>query len=153
MPKESSRNRGSKRGTITVELAVSVNLLVLLMVGASDFARVFFNSITVANASGTGSFYGAQNTIKAAGLTAIESKASDDAGDLYGVTATATLYCDCPDGSGGSFIECTELVCDSYGTPRVYSKTVVEQGFQSLFPWPGIPDQVVVNRETFMRVQ
>ncbi len=91
--------------------------------------------------------------VKAASLNSIESLATDDASDLYGVTATATLYCDCPDGAGGTPIACSELVCDTYGSPRVYSKTVVEQEFQSLFPWPGIPDQVVVNRETFMRVQ
>ncbi len=66
MSQKSSKNRGPKRGAITVELALSVNLLVLLMAGASDFSRVFFNAITLANASGTGSFYGSQNTIKPA---------------------------------------------------------------------------------------
>ena len=36
-----------RRGTSTVELAVTVPVLMLMVAGAADFARLFYHSITV----------------------------------------------------------------------------------------------------------
>ena len=150
-----SNRKKRKSGVMTVEFAVTGPLLVLMMVGAADFSRVFFHAITVAGASGTGSFWGAQNTIKAISVDRITSIAEDDAANLTDVTVTPELYCDCPVGSsGGTMVPCSDLQCDSgYGMPRVYAKTTVEQTFEVMLQWPGVPHSVVVNRETFTRVQ
>ena len=150
------RNRKSVAGIMTVELAVVGPLLMLMMVGAADFARVFYHGITLANASGTGSFYGSQNTIKAVSYDEIIDVTKDDAAnlDLEGVSVTPGLYCDCPViGPGDSPVSCDEINCDSYGPPRVYSKVVVQQTFEALFPWPGVPNPIVLTRETYTRVQ
>ena len=48
------RNRKRRLGPATIEFA----LLMLMMVGAADFARVFYHAVEVTNASGTGSFGG-----------------------------------------------------------------------------------------------
>ena len=148
-------NRKRKSGVMTVEFAVTGPLLVLMMVGAADFSRMFFHATTVAGASGTGSFWGAQNIIKAVRNDTIEAMAEDDAANLTDVTVTPELFCDCPDGSsGGTMVPCSTLQCDSgYGPPRVYAKTTVEQTFEVVLPWPGVPNPVAVHRETFTRVQ
>ena len=144
-----------KSGVMTVEFAVTGPLLILMMVGAADLSRMFFHAITVAGASGTGSFWGAQNTIKAISDDKITAIAEEDAVNLTDVTVTPELYCDCPTGSsGGTMVPCSDLQCASgYGMPRVYAKTIVEQTFEVVLPWPGVPNPVVVNRETFTRVQ
>lgn len=144
------KNRKRRSGTITMELGLAAPLLMLMMAGAADFARVFYHSITVASASGTGAFYGAQTTVKSADYSSIQTAAANDATDLENVTVTAGLYCDCPDGSAAA---CLDGDCGAYGSRRVYSKVIVQQTFEPLLPWPGIPESVVATRETYIRVQ
>ena len=147
------RDRSKLGGAITVELALTANLLILMMVGAADFARVFFNAVTIGNASGTASFFGSQDAIKSVSYSLIDGVAADDASDVEGVSSTPTLYCDCPDSNGGTSVDCVEGTCSDYGNPRVYSKVVLQQTFEPLLPWPGVPNQVVLTRETYTRVR
>lgn len=142
-----------RRGATTVELAIATPLLMLMMVGAADFARIFYHSITLANASGTGAFYGSQGHVQAASFNKISTVARDDARNLENVSARAELVCDCPDSTPGSFVDCTDAVCNSYGYPRAYSKTTVQQEFSPMIPWPGIPNPVVITQRTYTRVQ
>ena len=147
------RDRSKLGGAITVELALTANLLILMMVGAADFARVFFNAVTVGNASGTASFFGSQDAIKSVNYSLIDGVVTDDTSDVEGVSSTPTLYCDCPDSSGGVSVSCIDGTCSDYGNPRVYSKVVVQQTFEPLLPWPGVPNPVVLTRETYTRVR
>lgn len=156
------QDRSKLGGAITVELALTVNLLILMMVGAADFSRIFFNAITVGNASGTASFFGSQDAIKSVSFSSIDGVVTDDTADVEGVSSTPTLYCDCPDTSGsgvsgsgttGRQVDCIEGDCGAYGAPRVYSKVKVQQMFEPLLPWPGVPNPVVLTRETYTRVR
>ena len=133
-----------------VEFAFSASLLLLLMAGVGDFARVFYNAITVANASGTGAFYGSQNTIKSVSHGETQTAAVDDTRNLYGATSTSEMFCDCPDGTSP---DCITGTCAGYGQPRIFVRTVVQQTFDTYLPWPGVPDDALVRRETVMRVQ
>ena len=133
-----------------VEFAISASVLFLLMAGAGDFARVFYNAITLANASGTGAFYGSQNTIKSVGHGETEIAAVDDTRNLDGATSTSEMFCDCPDGTSP---DCITGTCPGYGQPRIFVRTVVQQTFDTYLPWPGIPDDVPVSREPIIRVQ
>jgi hypothetical protein len=151
MPIPVLKNQTGRRGSIIVELAVSVSLLVLLMAGAGDFARIFYNAITVANASGTGAFYGAQTTIKSVSHGETQTMAVDDTRNLEGTTSASEMICDCPDGT--SLDSCVTGTCPGYGQPRIFVRTVVQQSFDTYLPWPGVPDNVPVVRETIMRVQ
>lgn len=140
----------SRCGVLMVEFAIQMPLLMLIMVGAADFSRVFYHSITVANASGVGSFYGSESNIKAANFTMIKILAEGDAKNLTGLTVTPSLYCDCPDGTA---VDCITGTCGTYGSPRVYAKTKVEQTFRLFIPWPGVPDPVHISAATLTRVQ
>ena len=114
MQRNALKNRKHRSGTITMELGLAAPLLMLMMAGAADFARIFYHSITVAHASGTGAFYGAQSTTKSASYSSIETAATNDAEDLEDVSVTATLYCDCPDGGGTA--ACLDGDCGAYGS-------------------------------------
>ena len=151
---KSARRRA---GSVTVELALSVPLLMLMMAGAADFARLFYHAVTLDNASGTGSFYGAQNVVLSADYYGMELVAKEDAQYLQGVSATPDRYCECPSKSEA---DCFTDTCTGfyggtglYGTPRSYTTLVVEQTFEPLLAWPGIPNAVVIKEKTFMRVR
>ncbi len=144
------RRLKSRSGTFIVEFAIQMPLLMLIMVGAADFSRVFYHSITVANASGVGSFYGSESNIQAANFTMIKILAENDAKNLTGLTVTPSLYCDCPDGTA---VDCITGTCGTYGSPRVYARTEVEQTFRLFIPWPGVPDPVHISAATLTRVQ
>ncbi len=134
-----------------VEFAIVASALLLLMGGAADFARVFFNAITVANASSTGAFWGTYNNIRASQTGSQENAAEDDSRNIGdGVTATSSMYCEC---TNGNSTPCLSPNCGGNGPMRVYTTTMVEQSFDTYMPWPGVPDNVVVNRETHYRVQ
>ena len=152
--RNSSRDRA---GAAVVELALIASLLMLLTAGAIDFSRAFFSAITVANSAGTGSFFGSQSLVKSASVDIIDAVATHDAADLNAVTAspavtvTSSTYCDCPDGAE---VECAAVDCSGdYGMPRVHAKTRVEFTYVPLFPWPGVPNPIIVAREHYVRVQ
>ena len=148
------KKRTCRAGAVTVELALTGSLLFLMMAGAADFARVFPYAIAVANASGTGSRFGSQNNARAVSHDGIHDTAEDDVADLRGATTiTSEVYCDCPGAGGGTTVDCIEGTCADYGKPRVYSKTIVSYTYDAVLPWPGIPDPVVVTRQTLIRVQ
>ncbi len=153
MQTKSIEKRNRRRGTTTVELAVVTPLLLLMMVGAADFARIFYHSITLANASGTGAFYGSQGHIQSASFSDISAVSRDDARNLDNVSTEAELFCDCPDSTPGSSVDCTDGDCGAYGYPRAYSLSTVQQTFEPMIPWPGIPNSVVITQRTYMRVQ
>ena len=88
MQNQRSRNTRREAGTSTLEFALVAPLLMLMLFGATDFARVFYHGVTVANAAGIGSFYGAQNNVKSVGYAAIQQMATDDAENLENVSAT-----------------------------------------------------------------
>lgn len=152
-----SKSKGRRRGSVTVELALSVPMLMLMMAGAADFARLFYHAVTLDNASNTGAFYGAQNVVLSADYAGMVLVAKEDAQDLTAVSATPDRFCDCPNKTE---VDCFTGKCTGfyggtglYGTPRSYTKVAVEQTFEPLLPWPGIPNPVVVRDTAFMRVR
>jgi len=152
------KNQKSQAGTACVELAIAVPLLMLMMVVAADFARLFYHSITVDNAAEAGSFYGSQNGVLSADYSGITQVSKDDAADLEGVRVTPDRYCDCPDkGTKECFADenCTGFYGGTglYGLPRAYVHVTVQQTFEPLLPWPGIPNPVAVTERVYMRVR
>ncbi len=149
-----SRKARGKRGSTTVEFALTLPLLFLMCMGATDFGRLFYNAVTVANAAGTGAFYGTRNNIYATDRTGMETAARNDAQNLSSVTATADYFCDCPDNPGpASGVDCITGTCGAFGLPRLYVRTDVRQTFETVGPYPGIPRSTIIGRNGFMRVQ
>ena len=157
MPRSRIGSRRGRQGNVMVEFAIGASLLFMLMVGAGDFARAFYQAIAVAASATTGSFWGAQSVFTSAQFHESQHLAETDAYQHTGqtTTATSTIYCDCPgvNLASATEVDCYTGTCADYGAPRVFSKTVVEQSFELFLPWPGVPDSFTVNREVFVRVQ
>ncbi len=144
------------RAAAMTEFALTFPLLLLLCLGATDFGRLFFDAVTIANAAATGAFFGAQNNVNFARHSTMADRAIEDAKNLDYVTATATSFCECP-GSPPTVISCGEatnrLACGDYGFPRAYVRADIDHTFQTIVNYPGIPNQTQLDRSAYMRVQ
>ena len=153
-----SSNR--RRGAATLEFAVFFPVLVLLAIGTVDFGRIFYNAIATANATHVGSFYGSQGNVHAVDSDGMNANATASAVDITGVTPSATHYCDCPDSpadgpdDADNVVPCAGTTCpDGFGIPRVFVRSRVVHTFNTLAPYPGIPDSPTLTQDGFMRVQ
>jgi Flp pilus assembly protein TadG len=93
-----------------LELALTVPVLALLLLGASELACVSSASIEVENAAKAAVQYGSQNSTTAADTTGMQTAASNEASNVaLGPTSVSTSYI-CSDGTSPSG---TPLACSS----------------------------------------
>lgn len=150
MRRFSRKIRNRKAGGVLVEFALAGPVLLLLTMGAVDFGRAFYQSVTISNAAGTGAFVGAQNTVSSGHYDGMRDAAERDAQDIGAVNVTTDRFCACPDGTR---VDCFTGTCAGYGSPRLYVRCRVEKEFRAAAPIPGVPSLFTVRREVFMRVQ
>jgi Flp pilus assembly protein TadG len=147
--------RRSERGAAFVELAVALPLLILVLVGTIDFARVFYMSIELTNAARAGAQFGAfGDGSNSSNISGMQSAATAAAPNLTGVTAQASRVCQCVTDTGTTF---TTLACDAacgVGEHAVTSVTVTaRQTFSTIVAsFPGIPTGFTVERSATLRV-
>ena len=156
------RTRSNDSGTALVELAVTLPVLIALVVGTADFARVFYTAIELSNAARAGAQYGAQtlgSCCSAAQHTVMEST-TQNAVNIAGITAHADHLCQCAT-DAGVFSDtapfpnnCTAPPAASCpGGHRVISVSVTAQApFTTLSPYPGIPRNLTIVRDATLRV-
>lgn len=140
--------RHTRSGAALAELLIVMPLLILFVVGAAEFGRVYHAAIIVANAARAGAQFGAQDgqSTNFAGMTAA---AQSEAADLGGISSFPSQFCRCPDGSVPS---CTGT-CTGFGTPEVFVKDSVIKTVTFLLKYPGLPSSVTVRRTATFRVQ
>lgn len=80
-------------GQALVELAVSMTLLLLIALGAVEFARLEYTAVEVSNAARAAAQYAAMNGGATGDSTAITHAAQNDSYDL-GTSVTSTLVSD-----------------------------------------------------------
>jgi Flp pilus assembly protein TadG len=127
----------SGRGQSLVELALIAPVLIILMLGAMDYGRVYFAYTSVTNAARTGADYAASSSTAASDTTSIRAAAVAETSDLLNTSA-----------SNPSVSVATGT--DSQG--RLYADVTVSYEFDTLFPWPGLPSSFDVERTVRARV-
>lgn len=131
---------GSERGASLVELGLMLPFLALLLLGVIDFGRAYYVAVEVSNAAYTGAMYGTQNS---ADITGMQNAATGDAPDVSGMIATATIGCECSDGSGSSANCTTRPTC---GVNAVnYVQVTTSYTYRPMFPWPGVPASIPIQ--------
>ena len=161
MKVQTIRSFDRRRGQAAVELALAATLLLIITIGAADFARLFYDAIAVTNAAAAGSFYGSQRVAFTGRNSEMRTMVEDDAAGIQrggSLTAETDRYCDCPadpatSPSDSAAVDCIVGTCAGYGQPRVYVRTRVRQAFRTLGPWPGVPDPVDINQLSYFRAQ
>jgi Flp pilus assembly protein TadG len=137
-------------GSVLVEVAIMLPFLILLVLGAVDFSRVFFAAIELNNAVRAGAEYGARTTATATNTANIQSTVTGDAANLSGVVATSTSYCTCP---GSSATVGCATTCAGYGKPKLYVSVTGTYTWDSLVNWPGLEETVALTRTVIMRAK
>lgn len=103
-----------ERAQAVVELALTLPVLLILLLGAAEMSRVSYAALEVSNAARAAVQYGAQNSTTAADTTGMQTAASNDASNVAAVTATVSTSYICSNGTSTS------------GTPPTCSASAVE---------------------------
>ena len=84
------RCREDESGQALVELALTIPLLLLLLLGSTELDRIAYSSIEISGAAEAGVQFGVQNGNTWHDHTGIQLAAQSDAANLTGVTTTET---------------------------------------------------------------
>lgn len=142
-----------------MELAVSLPILALILVGTIDFGRAFRLAMVVTEAARAGAQYGSYSLIRSVdspGMVAAANAVLTANGLSPGATASYT--CSCLDDLTGDLIgtpssaSCTAVPACAAGNHLAVDVTVtVTQTFSLSNPFPGIPDGLTIARSAAMR--
>ncbi len=145
----SHRNRGHQsKGQSSVELALSLPLLIALLLVVVETGRICLVAIALASAARAGVQYGAQNLTTVSDIVGMQNAAKADAPGLVGMTAAGSYFCKCSDGSAS-----TCLATDCATSHRLmYVQTDTSATYSPWFNWPGIPATTTLTSQAIMRV-
>src|SRR3984893_4062704 len=136
------------RGQAAVEVALIAPVLVVLLMIVGEFLRIYYTTIELNNAAQAGVQYGIHSPANASDLQGMQQAALNDGSDISGMTAVATEYCECSDGSS---VSCgTAGACSD---ERVYIEVDTAATFYTLTDWPGIPRSIALSGKAIMREQ
>ena len=135
-------------GSAMVELAFTMPLLLLILFGAVDMGRMFYTLVTVTGSAVAGAQFGVAVSSNNADFTGMQQAALNDVGNISGVTATATSYCECLDGTS---LSCNGT-CSGVAPPK-YLKVSTTATFATLFSYPLLPSTVPLSGVSVQRVQ
>jgi Flp pilus assembly protein TadG len=144
----SRQNEKRARGQASVELSLSLPLLLMMFLVVVETGRAFYIAISVANAARAGVQYGAQNLTTAGDNAGMQAAAANDAPNLTGMTAVATHFCKCSDGSAST---CLSTDCAS-SHRLLYAKVTTSAPYTPLITFMGILPTMTVPGKAVMRV-
>jgi Flp pilus assembly protein TadG len=128
---------GGQSGQALVEMALTVPMLVLLLLGAVEFGRVAYISIQVSNAAKAAAQYGAQTLDTAVDQAGMQAVAQADASSLAAGTVTVNLSSNC---SCSSPCNTPGASCPSPSHIEQNITIVVSAPFNPLITVPGLPN-------------
>lgn len=167
MVKRSLRNDA---GSALVELALTVPLLSLVLIGSVELGRIAYAAIEVSNAARAAVAYGSQSRETAIQPGNMIAAASQDAADLAALGATLVTTpsdsCVCENGSSTPSVSCSALIqqccppsatasCTTgyqTGTGVVYVQATTSATVNTMFHYPGIPTSFTLHGFAQMRV-
>lgn len=147
-------------GGALIELAVALPVLILILVAAIDFSRVFYTAMALTNAARAGAQFGAHSTANSGNFAGMEATAVASV-NTTGITAVASRTCQCATDLG-VFSPTSPTVNDCV-TPSpiscserhlVITVTVeTRKTFNTIFGnVPGIPNTINLVRTATQRV-
>ena len=140
----------SERGGALVELVVVLPVLILIAIGVMDYGRVYYTSVTVANAARAAAEWGAYGrTGSSTAYTDIQNFGNIEGADAGGVTVTASpILCRCS--PTGAEVSCSTS-CGGYGAPQAYVTATATKSVTLMLKYPGLPPSVTISRSATFR--
>jgi Flp pilus assembly protein TadG len=144
-------------GSAAVELVVALPVLVVLVVGTADLARVMYYAVELTNAARAGAQYAAFNSVQATQTSQIMAAAQNAAPNIGSITielSSPPAVCRCVADNGSSFgasVSCA-TTCP---TGQHLAETVTVSATRSFSPisaLPGIPRTLFIRRSATFRI-
>ena len=138
----------SRDGAAIAEMAIVFPVLLLLLIGVVDYGRLYYTSITVANAARAGAEYGASSSAASINFAGMKSFAQGDGLEAGTLTLAARNYCEC---GGAADASCT--ACAGGVAPDVFVEVTASKMLKMLLKYPGLPDSISIVRKATFRSQ
>ena len=145
-----------EQGQSFVELALTLPVLTVILLGAAEFGRLAYAAIEVSNAARAGVAYGSQTLITAADIAGMKNAATNDGSDILtwasvGLSATAFQTCKC---SNGTAVTCANAgtTCVSPAHVLLYVQVNTQATVDPLFYVYGLPKSYALKGQAIMRV-
>jgi Flp pilus assembly protein TadG len=143
------RNRSKdERGGSLVEMAIALPVLVLLLLGAAEFAMIEYAGIEVSNAAMAGVQYGAQDPTYAGDTTGISTAAQDDAPNITLGQTTVSKACVCSNGSASTCLptDCSGSNIETFLTVQTLAT------YSPIVRLPGLPSSFTLHGQAIQEV-
>lgn len=147
------RPRHPERGAALVELALTVPMLLVVLVGIADFARVFHYASGLTDAVRAGAQRGSQTVIWNAAAAQSSAQAASPTTQPYSV-ATPTRTCGCIDAAGGNYAAaaCTDS-CPTGRHMIAFVTVTATKTFTATMSVGSFPPPITLTRTATMRAQ
>src|SRR5687767_9578496 len=126
-----------------IEFVVALPLVLLLIVGVADYARIHSRAAVVATSARAGAQFGAQNLTTSGDTANINQAARNEGLEVGNVSVFSSRVCRC---DNGATVNCITVSCVSYGAPRVYVVVTASMSLATLIDYPGLPRSIPVSR-------
>ena len=141
------------RGSVAIEFALLVPVLLLMLLGAVDFGMVINEKMKLQSAARAGVQFAVQNSTNAQNDAAIRLAVTNASGlDPADFTIDPQVFCECAEGA--------VVACDgtcAIGAPRRAVTVTVRENFLTLFDYTflgfGMDRPMVLVGQATMRVQ
>jgi Flp pilus assembly protein TadG len=145
----SDPGKNTSQGQSTLELALLLPTLIVMLIGIAEYGRFAYAAIEVSNAAHAGVQYGAQSHITAADNSGMQAAAIADAPDITVMTATASHFCICSNGSAST---CLNTDC-SGNRILEYVQVNTTATVPPIFQYPIISKTLTLTGVATMRVE
>lgn len=155
------KSTNKQQGIVSVEFALILPILVILMLGVVDFGRLTRDKLIVINAANAGARFGSLNTTNFnndAGIINAAKSSGNDLPILQANISVAPRTCYCITNNGLNLVlmaTCT-AACSGAGvdpTPAKYVTVSTSYAFVPLFSWSTILQPTTITAASTMRVQ
>ncbi len=140
----------SRAGVATVEFALVLPILVVLLLIAAHFGRILYTAVTIGHAARAGAQYGAQTSVLVRDTAGIRVAAAAEAVNIGAITVASQFYCKCAD---GSTVNCVTATCAAYGPPQLFLEVTASKSVSWAMPWPTSNGTIPISRSAILRVQ
>jgi Flp pilus assembly protein TadG len=133
-----------------VELALITPILMLLMLGTAEMARLAYAAIEVSSAAQAGAQYGTQSATTAADTIGVQTAAQNDAPDVQLGTTIVAVSCICSDGTASTCLrtDCSTSHIEeilSVQTQATFDPLIYPSGLRNTFKIHGKATQKVLQ--------
>ena len=146
--------RLSASGSVAIEIALLAPVLAALLLGSVDLGTFIFQKMQVQSASRAGAQFAIQSAGNADDVAGIANAALASSSNLdAGTSVQSESFCAC--GKDETAVSATTGcggTCSGGDFPALTVRVTVSNTFTPIFPYPGIPDSILLEGETSLGV-